>query len=672
MNRFEQTLTQAKNRHRRRIITGVVFAILVAALIASGFFILNFTGRVKVEILPSEVSDIAVIEIIEGYAFEYQRNLLGINSAMKFRVLADGFETETLDIFDATWKRGKIDVILREIKSTLQAVTEPKIADVQWYLNDALMSRGDQFDIALNSGEYTLRATHPYFTPIEKNLMIERNQDRNLILPLDPIEGLIEITSDPAGASVSIDSIPQGRTPLKIQADGGLKQLTLSLYGHNPKNDELKITNKSPEASKHYKLVAATIPHQLTLSPDSGILIVNGKAVTAKNNTNLELTFGTDHIIQYSKSGYVDKKLQLQVNSTNPETIDIELTPILGIVEISSDPRAQIAVNGNSSGTTPKTLRLLTIPQTITASQPGFRSQTRTVTPKSDAITEIEFELLTEKEHRMKNSPLQYANSVGIELKLFKKPDTVILGSQRGEIGRQAHEFLREVSLERPFYIGVYEVTEDQFQKFKNPGLPSSGSKKPVVGVDWLTAAMFCNYLSKAESLNEVYEIKDNQLLNVDPQADGYRLPTEAEWEWLARKAERTKQTLFSWGDDKVIPANAGNLADNSAKGILSNTIPLYNDGYPQIADIGSFQPNAAGIHDLTGNVSEWVHDIYTLKPPRSAFKTDSPDTSTNLRRTIKGSNWKSATITEIRAAWRAGSKSASNDVGFRVARYLY
>ncbi len=672
MNPFEQTLTQAKSRHRRRIVTGTVLVLLAATLIAGGFFIVNFTGQVKVEILPPEASESAIIEIIEGRGFEYQRNIFGINSAMKFRVSAEGFEPETLDIFDATWKRGRIDVILHEIKSKLQATTEPKVVDVQWYLNGALMSRGAQFDIALNSGEYTLQATHPYFIPIEQNLTIERNHKHNVILPLDPIEGLIEITSDPWGAAVIIDSIPQGQTPLKIQTDGGIKQLTLSLYGHHPTKDEVKITNKLPETSKHYKLVAATIPHLITLSPDTGVLLVNGRAVTAKKNINLDLTFGAEHIIQYSKSGYVDKKLQLRVNSTDPDTIDIELTPILGIVEIFSDPPAQIAINGNPSGTTPKTLELLTTPQTITASRPGFKSQTRTITPKSNAITEIEFELLTEREHRMKNSPLQYANSIGIELKLFKKPDTVILGSQRGEIGRQAHEFLREVKFERPFYVGVYEVTEDQFQKFKNPGLPSSGSKKPAVGVDWLTAAMFCNYLSKTEGLNEVYEIKDNQLLDINPQADGYRLPTEAEWEWLARKAERTKQTLFSWGDDKTIPANAGNLADDSAKGILPNTIPLYNDGHPQIADIGSFQPNAAGIHDLTGNVSEWVHDIYTLKPPNSAIETDSPDTSTSLRRTIKGSNWKSATITEIRAAWRAGSRSASNDVGFRVARYLY
>ena len=148
---------------------------------------------------------------------------------------------------------------------------------------------------------------------------------------------------------------------------------------------------------------------------------------------------------------------------------------------------------------------------------------------------------------------------------------------------------------------------------------------------------------------------------------------TEAEWEWLARKAGRNQKTTFPWGNSNTIPPNSGNLADESAKGFVSSFIPNYRDGHAKKSEVGLFQANSVAIHDLAGNVSEWTHDTYSLKPPpENQVEIDTLDREASLRRTIKGSNWRSATLTELRSAWRDGSEHARDDLGFRLARYLY
>ena len=148
---------------------------------------------------------------------------------------------------------------------------------------------------------------------------------------------------------------------------------------------------------------------------------------------------------------------------------------------------------------------------------------------------------------------------------------------------------------------------------------------------------------------------------------------TEAEWEWLARKAGRKQQAIFPWGDSNTIPSNSGNLADESAIGLVPAYIPNYNDGFRQLAEIGEFDANPVGIHDLAGNVSEWVHSSYSLQPPEgSQIEEDPFDIGSFRPRTIKGSSWRTAVLTKLRSAWRDGSESATDELGIRIARYLY
>ena len=90
-------------------------------------------------------------------------------------------------------------------------------------------------------------------------------------------------------------------------------------------------------------------------------------------------------------------------------------------------------------------------------------------------------------------------------------------------------------------------------------------------------------------------------------------MPTEAEWEWLSRKANKKKARKFSWGDNFIIPDNYLNIADESAQSKQRNFVKDYDDGYENLAEIGSFNKEKSGLYDLSGNLSEWVHDIIQL-----------------------------------------------------------
>ena len=88
---------------------------------------------------------------------------------------------------------------------------------------------------------------------------------------------------------------------------------------------------------------------------------------------------------------------------------------------------------------------------------------------------------------------------------------------------------------------------------------------------------------------------------------------SEAEWEWLSRKANKKERTIFSWGDSFEIPENYLNIADESTRGTQRNFVNNYNDGSENVSEIGSYDKEISGLYDLSGNLSEWVNDYYTI-----------------------------------------------------------
>ena len=673
MNAVEHTLSQARRRRRRTLGIGTAIGAAVLLALALGGAFVHFAGevgRLEVAVAPAEASATAAIEIAEGRGVVIGTGVWAWPGPLALRVGAEGFVTETLAVTRAARTRGHVDLILRERPATLRAATEPGHPATRWFLDGAFVAEGPRLEIDIPAGRHIVDARHPWYVPASQPLDAERGGAYSLTLPLAPVEGRITVTSEPDGARVTHNGQTAGKTPLILAAGGGVHALRIAHDGYETRTDTIDVTHDAPEAERHYRLARARGRVSFTLSPEGGALSIDGRAATATENFGL--TAGVPHRVRYAKPGHAPREVEFTLNPGERRTIALALTPILGVVEVRSEPAADVEVGGRNVGRTPQRLTLQAVPQTIRLTRSGYRAETRTVTPDPGAPRTIAVTLRTEAQARLETALPQYTNRAGITLKLFRNPGAVTLGTPRGEPGRRANEFVREVRLTRAFYAGVHEVTVGQFRRFTHPGQPPAADTRPVTGIGWEDAARYCNWLSRQEGLDPVYRFANGRHTGSNATADGYRLPTEAEWEWLARKAGRGRETRFPWGDDTRVPARSGNLADESARERVPVYIPRYDDGAAQLAEVGGSTANAAGLHDLAGNAREWTHDNYDLHPPPpDRVETDPMDTRPGPRHTVKGSSWRSGTLSELRAAWRDGGSTPKDDLGFRVARYV-
>ena len=231
--------------------------------------------------------------------------------------------------------------------------------------------------------------------------------------------------------------------------------------------------------------------------------------------------------------------------------------------------------------------------------------------------------------------------------------------------------------MSRMFYLGTREVTNAEYRKF----VPDHDSGKfqdhslneddqPAVNLTWEQAALYCNWLSQQERLPPFYRTERGKVIGIDPAAIGYRLATEAEWEWAARQVGdvQVDELRFPWGANLPPPDRYGNFADRSVANIVGRIIFGYNDNHIVAAPVGTFAASPIGVFDLSGNVAEWVNDFHEIPAPDPVSDPLGP--ATGQYHVIRGSSWMHGTITELRISFRDYGNGARQDLGFRIARF--
>jgi formylglycine-generating enzyme required for sulfatase activity len=250
-------------------------------------------------------------------------------------------------------------------------------------------------------------------------------------------------------------------------------------------------------------------------------------------------------------------------------------------------------------------------------------------------------------------------NSIGMKLVLIPA-GTFKMGAPPDEKERYADEQQHEVRITRDFHLGVFEVTQKQFRAVmgKNPShFSRDGRGKeevkglntddfPVENVSWDEAVGFC------EKLSALAKEKD--------AGRSYRLPTEAEWEYACRGGEPT--SAFHLGNS--LSSGDANFDGNQPSGEAER-----GEYLERTCKVGSYKPNAFGLFDMHGNVSEWCADWYARDYYRKSPKVDPGGPADGTLRVTRGGGW-SSTGRDCRSAFRRGNNPGDRaiGVGFRVA----
>jgi len=233
----------------------------------------------------------------------------------------------------------------------------------------------------------------------------------------------------------------------------------------------------------------------------------------------------------------------------------------------------------------------------------------------------------------------------------------------------QTDEQVHTVTLS-DFYIGKTEVTFDEYDAYctaKGIEKPSDSGwgrgKRPAINVSWHDAVAYCNWLSERQNLKKVYTIS-GETVTADWSADGYRLPTEAEWEYAARSGG--KRVRFGNGKDTADPAEINFNASASYKKNYSRTGEYRQKTIP----VGSLSANDLGLHDMSGNVWEWCWDWYGSDYYGKSEPNNPRGPGSGSYRVLRGGSWFYAPA-RARAADR-DYDDPSNRLyyyGFRLAR---
>jgi formylglycine-generating enzyme required for sulfatase activity len=464
-------------------------------------------------------------------------------------------------------------------------------------------------DTEMRAGTRSIVLTLAGYKPVTLTRPIEAGMALRLEnIELPPADGHVSLSSDPPGASVSVDGDFQGTTPLQLALSSATAHaLRLTKPGYQASEQRVSL---NPEEQQELRI---------TLSPEYGTVFITARPADATLTVDgapagtatqrLRLTTRA-HQLEFSKPGYRSQALTVTPRAGASRNVDISLKTI-----------AQAQADAM-----PATLK--------TAADQVLKL----VSPAGA------FEMGASRREAGRR-----ANE----------------SRRRVQLTRPYYLGVDEVS------NGEFRRFDPAHDSGTAEGAGLNDDAQPVVGVSWEQAAGYCNWLSGRDGLPPAYVESAGKLVPVVPATTGYRLPTEAEWAYAARVYARDQSVRFPWAGSYPPKAVAGNFADARIGDTLANVVPDYDDGYRATAPVGSFPANPAGFHDLGGNVAEWTNDYYAVYPGEAGEAVRDPTgPATGDHHVVRDSSWRQGSISELRLSYRDYSRGSRDDLGFRIARY--
>ncbi len=593
------------------------------------------------------------IKISSSNALIIQNTVYSFKKIFNIDVVAYGYKSKE---FEFNHNDAEKLIILVEMPVLVKFKIDQNFDE--FILNDRTLNSLE--NIYLQKGIYSYEVKSKNHISYKSKLEINKYADEILVpIIMQEVNKKLVINSEPNQASVFLNNVELGVTPLSVNLNTTSNNILIKKSEYKDNNIDYIVKNNNSDQII-IKLIEDEDVINIKSIPSQASLFFNENYIGI---SPLKFKIQDKGILKVKKYGYVDDIINI---TKDTKELNIVLTEDLSEVFISSDPPSDVFLNEEYIGKTPFTKKIQKIKHKISFISKGFRTLNESFEPTKDKQNIIK-KLLTEKEASLLENKKYSRTSIDGEIILFE-PGSFLMGSSKKESRRDINEIMRSVKITKHFYISKNLITEEQYSLFKR----SSKSNLPVNNISWIDAAKFCNWLSSKEGFENFYEIRNDQIISFNMDSKGYRLPTEAEWEYIA-KSNTPEKYIYSWGSDRKITKLVGNIADVSTQGILSNFIDDYDDGYDERSPVGSFRSNQNEINDLTGNLSEWVNDFYSVEfVQQSKVFQDYIGPLAGTSHVIKGSNYYSSTPLQLGLSYRTYGNEPNDLVGFRIARWIY
>ena len=616
---------------------------------------------------------------LNGLSFNIGSNYLLLPGNYQAKITAPGYLDLQRDITVSDKVGQKVDLMLQPLPGELLITSslEPLTALLD---GKALTTQLPGLITGIDRGKHQLTVTKPRYFDGEFALdIVGLGKRQTLDVALTPAWGMLGITTAPPGAAVIIDDQPVGTTPLKAEILSTGSRVELRKDGFRTWLGTLSTPAGSDSDHPPIALMIADGYVNVDSQPRGASVTVNGD-FQGLTPVDIAVRPNRAHRIDFFLTGYLKHQREITAKPEQQLALKVKLKEDIGEIVLNIVPNdALIFIDGQRIGQGSQTLRLPSKEQRLEVRRDGYQTAARSLLPKPGQQQALSLSLITKEDAYWARRPAKITAFGDIELALMRPTQPFQMGAPRREPGRRSNEVERAVVLKRPFYLGTKEITNRQFRLWRNEHSSSAFQgntldmqDQPVANVSWEEAARFCNWLSQRDQLTPFYGVEDGRIATNNWRANGYRLPTEAEWAWAAKIKPNNSSVMYAWDNNRYPPDTVvANYADASAMSVVRFSLPSYKDNYPVSAVVGTFKPNARGLYNMSGNVAEWVNDYYDLQPHSAAPLEDPRGPQFGVRKVVRGASWRLGSRSELRLSYRDNSEAKRLDLGFRIARYV-
>ncbi len=649
---------------RRRRNLGIA---LVSVGVAATFTVALLLTTHVIEVVVEPVDADAELDRDRGALLTLGQRVFLYSDEGAVTVAAEGFEARQVAVARSAPER-KLTVRLDPLPGIASLIVD-SAEEFLVRVDGRIVGTEPQLDIELSPGTHTVTIEGPRIQRLRREIEIAgrgTTQTFSFSPTVAALPGAVDfkVAAQPSFARILIDGVfvgtgnysgalAPGSHEIALEADGyALERRTIDVLAGMSVGDLGTIT-----------LTPLPAIVSIRSTPTGATVLVDGDFRGA-TPLQVEMPAGREHRISVRKTGFkhANEVLRPLPNARIDRTYDLARTSYQA--SVTANRPADIQVNGRTVGAAPLTIEVSDGDE-ITALAEGYRAQPIRVRPGEDS-RRYSFKLLAPGQFAYEMAEPETTAAAGIRLRKF--------APLRFDARATEQAPPMPIELSRPFYLAVHETTVAAFRAFKPNFAPNQGASLPVVSVTWQDAARYCNWLSGKASYPPAYEF-EGAFAKLDPTSVGFRLPTEAEWEAVARydfAQASVRGRPYAWGASPTIPRAFANLAGREVRTGGLPFLADHVDNHTGIAPVGTYPPNFNGIHDLAGNVSEWVNDYYRAGSFAPDARTDPLGPFTGTDHVVKGANHLSADRTALSPGYRSFVANKSEFVGFRVARWIH